>query len=116
MARYIGIYLWLPVSDLFGGILSRIQILMLQQDIAKLQDPAFIPDGNNTVYCIFMIIGIIGYFTVPTVSGWIIQSGGGGAYSQRVNSTTNAVGSATAGTAGAVGGNVAGRLMGHDKK
>lgn len=62
LSRYICIYLWLPVGDLFGAILSRIQILMLQQDIKQMQDPTFIPDASNSVYCIFMIIGIIGYF------------------------------------------------------
>ena len=39
-----------------------------------MQDPTFIPDASNSVYCIFMIIGIIGYFCVPTVSSWIIQA------------------------------------------
>lgn len=71
LSRYICIYLWLPVGDLFGAILSRIQVLMLQQDIKQMQDPTFIPDASNSVYCIFMIIGIIGYFCVPTVSSWI---------------------------------------------
>lgn len=65
LSRYICIYLWLPVGDLFGAILSRIQVLMLQQDIKQMQDPTFIPDASNSVYCIFMIIGIIGYFCVP---------------------------------------------------
>ena len=67
LARYICIYLWLPVSDLFGAILSRIQILMLQQDIERLQDPTFIPDGSNTVYCIFMIIGISSIHKANTI-------------------------------------------------
>ena len=30
--RYISIYLWLPVSDLFSSVLARIQTLMLQRD------------------------------------------------------------------------------------
>ena len=37
LSRYICIYLWLPVGDLFGAILSRIQVLMLQQDIKQMQ-------------------------------------------------------------------------------
>ena len=49
LSRYICIYLWLPVGDLFGAILSRIQILMLQQDIKQMQDPTFIPDASNSV-------------------------------------------------------------------
>lgn len=75
ITRYISVYLWLPVSDLFSSILARIQVLMLQQDIEALSDPNFIPDSSNTVYIIFMIIGIVGYFTIPTVAGWIIQAG-----------------------------------------
>ena len=55
ISRYISIYLWLPVSDLFSSILSRIQVLMLKQDIEALSDPSFIPDGSNTIYIIFMI-------------------------------------------------------------
>ena len=40
--RYIQIYLWLPVSDLFSTILAKIQVLMLQNDIEALQnDPNF---------------------------------------------------------------------------
>jgi conjugative transposon TraJ protein len=75
ITRYISVYLWLPVSDLFSSILARIQVLMLTKDIEALQNPAFVPDGSNTVYVVFMIIGIIGYFTIPTVAGWIIQAG-----------------------------------------
>ncbi len=109
LARYICIYLWLPVSDLFGAILSRIQILMLQQDIERLQDPTFIPDGSNTVYCIFMIIGIVGYFCVPTVASWIIQAGGAGSYGDKVAGAGRAVAMGAAGVAGAAVGNVGGR-------
>lgn len=58
ISRYISIYLWLPVSDLFSSVLARIQTLMLQKDIQELSDPNFIPDGSSTVYVIFMIIGI----------------------------------------------------------
>lgn len=66
--RYISIYLWLPVSDLFSSVLAKIQVLMLQKDIEQLSDPNFIPDGSNGVYITFLIIGIIGYFTIPTVA------------------------------------------------
>lgn len=50
---------------------------MLQNDISELtNNPNADLDGTNTAYVIFMIIGIIGYFTIPTVAGWIIQAGG----------------------------------------
>ena len=110
--RYISIYLWLPVSDLFSSVLARIQVLMLQKDIEQLTDPNFIPDGSNAVYITFLIIGIIGYFTIPTVAGWIVQAGGGaGNYGKNVNQTASKTGSIAGGAAGAAVGNVAGRLI-----
>ena len=110
--RYISIYLWLPVSDLFSSVLARIQVLMLQKAIEQLTDPNFIPDGSNAVYITFLIIGIIGYFTIPTVAGWIVQAGGGaGNYGKNVNQTASKTGSIAGGAAGAAVGNVAGRLI-----
>lgn len=110
--RYISIYLWLPVSDLFSSVLARIQVLLLQKDIEQLTDPNFIPDGSNAVYITFLIIGIIGYFTIPTVAGWIVQAGGGaGNYGKNVNQTASKTGSIAGGAAGAAVGNVTGRLI-----
>ena len=81
--RYISVYLWLPVSDLFSCMLAKIQVLMLQNDILELQNnPNYSLDNSNSVYVIFMLIGIIGYFTVPTVAGWIVQAGGAGNYNR----------------------------------
>jgi conjugative transposon TraJ protein len=106
--RYLCVYLWLPVADLFSSILAKIQVLMLKNDIDRLSDPGFIPDGSDTVYIIFMIIGIVGYFCVPTVAGWIVHAGGLGQYTRHIG---QAAAKAT-GAAGAVVGNIAGRLLG----
>ena len=112
LTRYISVYLWLPVADIFSAVLSKIQELMLKTDIALLEDPTYIPDGSNGVYIVFLIIGIIGYFTIPTVAGWIIQSGGAGAYGSAVNKTAAKAGGVAGGVAGSVAGNVGGRLLG----
>ncbi|MDX9776951.1 MAG: conjugative transposon protein TraJ [Petrimonas sp.] len=112
LTRYISIYLWLPVADIFSAVLSKIQELMLLQDIALLEDPTYIPDGSNGIYIVFLIIGIIGYFTIPTVAGWIIQSGGAGSYGSAVNKTAGKAGGIAGGVAGSVAGNVGGRLIG----
>ena len=69
ITRYISVYMWLPVSDLFSSVLARIQVLMLTKDIEAMSDPTFIPDSSNTVYMVFLIIGIFGYFT-RTGSSW----------------------------------------------
>lgn len=111
--RYLTVYLWLPVADLFSCILARIQILMLQNDIAEMQsNPNFSPDASNAVYIIFMIIGIIGYFTIPTVAGWIVQAGGMGNFGRNVNQTATKTGSVAGAGTGAVAGNIVGRLKG----
>lgn len=111
LSRYISVYLWLPVADLFSAVLSKIQALMLQMDIGLLKDPSFVPDGNNGVYIVFLIIGIIGYFSIPTVAGWIIQAGGGSG-TRGVNSAASKGAAMAGGVAGAAAGNVGGRLLG----
>ena len=112
ISRYISVYLWLPVADLFSSILAKIQILMLQHDIAELQtNPNFSIDASNTVYIIFMIIGIVGYFTIPTVANWIISAGGMGSYNRNLNSSAAKAGGFAGATTGAAAGNIVGRLM-----
>jgi conjugative transposon TraJ protein len=111
-SRYISTYLWLPVSDLFSSILARIQVLMLQADIEKLQaDANYSVEASNGVYIVFMIIGIVGYFTIPTVAGWIIMAGGMGNYGKNVSSSASKAGALAAGVAGATAGNMAGKLL-----
>ena len=80
---------------------------MLQKDIEQLSDPNFIPDGSSTVYVIFMIIGIVGYFTIPTVAGWIVSAGGTAAYNRNVAKAGSIAGAAT----GAATGKVSGKLF-----
>lgn len=110
ICRYIQVYLWLPVSDIFSTILAKIQVLMLQSDIERMQtDPNFSLDSSDGVYIVFMIIGIIGYFTIPTVAGWIIQAGGMGGYGRNVNQMAGRAGGMAGSVAGATAGNVVGR-------
>ncbi len=112
ISRYISVYLWLPVSDLFSSILARIQVLMLQNDIVNMQnDPGFSIDASNTVYIIFMLIGIVGYFTIPTVANWIISAGGMGSYNKNMQTAAAKTGGAAGAVAGAVSGNISGKLM-----
>jgi conjugative transposon TraJ protein len=111
ITRYISVYMWLPVSDLFSSVLARIQVLMLTKDIEAMSDPTFIPDSSNTVYMVFLIIGIFGYFTIPTVANWIIMAGGVSGANRAMNTTAAKVGNVAAAGAGAAVGNVAGKLI-----
>ncbi|MBU5819121.1 conjugative transposon protein TraJ, partial [Acinetobacter baumannii] len=105
------VYLWLPISDMFSSILAKIQSLILERDIAMLADPTYIPDTSKTVYIIFMLIGIVGYLTIPTVAGWVIQAGGTGNFMRNVNSTAAKTGNLAGAGTGAVVGNIGGRLL-----
>ena len=111
LTRYISVYLWLPVADLFSSMLAKIQSLIVEKDIEMLSDPTFIPDTSNTVYTIFMIIGIVGYFTIPTVTGWIIQAGGAGNFTRNVNQTAMKAGNVASAGAGSAAGNIGGQLL-----
>lgn len=111
ITRYVSVYLWLPVADLFSAMLARIQSLIIGRDIERLADPSFIPDTSNTIYIIFMIIGIVGYFTIPTVTGWIIQAGGAGNFTRNVNQTAMKTGNIAGAGAGSTAGNISGRLI-----
>lgn len=114
LCRYISIYLWLPVADLFSTIMAKIQTMILQRDIELLQsNESLYLDSSNSVYIVFMLIGIVGYFTIPTVASWIIHSGGVGNYGKNVNTQAVKVGSYGAGALGSTGGNASGKGTGH---
>jgi len=78
IARYINIYLWLPIANIFGSIIGKIQENMIALDINQIQsngDTYF--SSTDTGYLVFLIIGIVGYFTIPAASNYIIHAGGG---------------------------------------
>lgn len=90
LARYINIYLWLPVANLFGAILGKIQENMLKIDLSQLQtsgDTFF--TSTDAAYLIFMIIGIIGYFTVPSVANYIVHAHGSNVLLHKTNSVVS---------------------------
>lgn len=87
LARYLNIYLWLPVANIFGAIIGKIQEQMIKVDVGQINnsgDTFF--SRTDMGYLIFMIIGIVGYFTVPSVANYIVHAGGGGALGQKVTS------------------------------
>jgi conjugative transposon TraJ protein len=90
LARYLNIFLWLPVANIFGAIMGKVQENMLKLDISQLQDT-----GNtffssaDMAYLVFMIIGIVGYFTVPSVANYIVYAGGSNSLLHKVTGGFN---------------------------
>jgi conjugative transposon TraJ protein len=77
LARYINIFLWLPIANIFGSIIGKVQENMLKLDIAQIQsagDTFF--SSTDTAYLIFLLIGIVGYFSVPTIANYVVHAHG----------------------------------------
>ncbi|MDD2305964.1 MAG: conjugative transposon protein TraJ [Prolixibacteraceae bacterium] len=118
IARYINIFLWLPVANIFGSIIGKIQEKMLELDISQVQDygDTFF-SRTDMAYLVFLIMGIVGYFTVPSVANYIVHAGGGGGLGQKVTSLFSSssrsvvsMASTGAGMAADAMGNAAGRM------
>ena len=120
IARYINVFLWLPVANIFGSIIGKIQEKMIALDIQQIgQTGDTFFSSADTAYLIFLIIGIIGYFTVPSVANYIVHAGGGNAllhkvtqvFSSSATSTVQTVSSGAGMVADSMGG-AANRLSG----
>ncbi|MBS1948708.1 MAG: conjugative transposon protein TraJ [Bacteroidetes bacterium] len=101
IARYINIFLWLPVANIFGSIIGKIQQEMIKLDINQIQangDTYF--SSTDTGYLIFLIIGIIGYFTIPSVANYIVNAGGGNALLYKVSNIFSSSAKTVVSTAG----------------
>jgi conjugative transposon TraJ protein len=109
VARYINIFLWLPVANIFGSIIGKVQEKMIALDIQQVNfsgDTFF--SSADTAYLIFMIIGIIGYFTVPSVANYIVHAGGGNTLLYKVNSVFSSSTSSAVRTVSGAAGSIAG--------
>jgi conjugative transposon TraJ protein len=116
LARYINIFLWLPVANIFGSIIGKIQEKMLQVDLQQIanQGDTFF-SATDTAYLIFMIIGIVGYFTVPSVANYIVHAGGSNTLLYKVssvfsNTSRSAINTVSAGMVSDERGNSAGKI------
>lgn len=110
LCRYLSVYLWLPIADLFGAMLSRIQILTLQYDIENNAN-IFAQGLSNLTYLLFLAIGIVGYFSIPTVSTWVINCSGMGGFLRNINHAGNGAGKTAGAAAGMATGNPLGMMM-----
>lgn len=112
LARYLNIFLWLPIANIFGSILGKIQENMLKLDISQIDqhgDTFF--SSTDTAYLIFLVIGIVGYFCVPNIANYVVHAGGGNTILQKVNMLVSSTSSAGM-NAGMAGGGMVADAMG----
>jgi conjugative transposon TraJ protein len=89
IGRYVNVFLWLPVANIFGSLCGQIQAEMIKLDIQQMQSSGQTSFGSTDVaYLIFLLIAICGYFCVPSITNHIINvfpSGGGALLSKVTN-------------------------------
>ncbi|MDR1182339.1 MAG: hypothetical protein LBL13_10230 [Bacteroidales bacterium] len=107
-AKYISIYLWAPVCNIIGVVLSQIECLMMD-NLSFSQDNAW---SIGTVLIIFYVIGIASYLSVPTIATWAVQ---GGASAMELSSTLQGARKAAL-IAGGAGAAASGRMSGSIKE
>ena len=73
LAKYIHVFLWLPVCNIFGAIINQVQQEMLKIDISQLQGSGQTWFGQtDAAYLVFLFMGIVGYFSVPSITQHIV--------------------------------------------
>ncbi|MES2329657.1 MAG: conjugative transposon protein TraJ [Bacteroidota bacterium] len=120
-ARYINIYLWLPIANLFGAMIARIQAGMLRLDISQIESGAA-PSFSQTdlAYLLFMVIGIVGYVSIPSIANYVVHASGSSAIMQKANTLISqsfnmAKFAGSGGSAGSGGGSMSSNMAGNDK-
>ena len=87
IARYVQITLWFPLANILGSIVGYLQGRVITLQVLEMTNN--VPDeaaSGDLIYIVFMIIATLSYFTIPTISGYIISSSGVGNAMHRMTS------------------------------
>lgn len=116
IARYVNIFMWLPIANILGSILGKIQENMLKLDISQIgEEGETFFSSTDVAYLIFMVIGIVAYFCVPTVANYIVHAGGGNTILQKTNMIVSSS-SRTVASAGSAGLGMAADALGNSPR
>ena len=110
ICRYIQVYLWLPVSDMFSTILAKIQVLMLQNASSGCRQTRT-SRWIRATGCISYSSASASSATLPfpPLRAGLSKPEAVGGYGRNVNQTAGRAGSMAGSVAGAAAGNVVGR-------
>jgi conjugative transposon TraJ protein len=99
-AKYVHIFLWLPVCNIFGSIIGQVQVQMIQIDIKQLQAGGQTYFGpTDAAYMVFLLMAVVGYMTVPSVTQFIITVfPQGGAHQAKITNVVEKTTTTTAST------------------
>ncbi len=77
LGKYINVFLWLPIANIFGAVIAQVQQQMAQLDINQLEVSGQTTFGpTDSAYLIFLVLAIVGYCTVPTIANYVVHAGG----------------------------------------
>ena len=101
LTRYVSVYLWLPISDLFSAIIARLQSLAMRHDTELMeQGYNWYVDWSSSLNLIFMCVAVCGYLCIPSIASWVVQANGFAAYNKTVSKMTSLASGAAGWTAG----------------
>jgi len=96
LAKYINIFLWVPIANIFGSLIGQIQQEMIKLDIKQLQATGQTTFGQtDAAYIVFLILAIVGYTTVPSIANYIISAGQSNSHLRKVTNTVSSGAGAT---------------------
>jgi hypothetical protein len=76
--RYVIFYLYVPICNVLGIIINKVSLFSLKTDIARLQEnpESYNRDSlaENIVYVGFLVLGIVGFFFIPTIAKWGVNA------------------------------------------
>jgi conjugative transposon TraJ protein len=84
VGRYVTVYLWLPVANVFGFVLGIIQVKFTELAIQAAAEGGYADAGMSSsdgLYIVLLLTGAVGYFAVPTVTTYLISASGATALS-----------------------------------
>lgn len=81
LSHYITTSLWLPIANLLTAVLSRANYMLCDSQIEGISVSGTV---NGILMLAMMVVGIFGYFSVPSLANWIVQAGGSGSYTRNM--------------------------------
>ncbi|WP_127127968.1 conjugative transposon protein TraJ [Pseudoflavitalea rhizosphaerae] len=120
LARFVNVFLWLPIANLFGVLISKVQQGMLHVDLEAMKNSGLTSFGTTDIaYLIFLLIATVGYFSIPSIANYIIHASGANTILMKVNKLSSAgrtmIMTAAGGGAGYAASQYAGGSMSADK-
>lgn len=82
LSHYITTSLWLPIANLLTAVLSRANYMLCDSQIEGISISGTV---NSLLMMAMMVVGIFGYFSIPSLANWIVQAGGSGSYSRNLS-------------------------------